>query len=761
MADKRVTFIIGANIANFSKNLNSAQKQFSKFGKSMTSAGKTLSTRVTAPLTLAAGASIKMAADFEQSMSKIEGLVGIAGDKVTAMKADVLGLAGETARAPQELADALFFVTSAGLRGQAALDTLKASAMAAAAGLGETKDVADLVTSAVNAYGLENLNAAQATDILVAAVREGKAEAPELAQSMGQVLPIASSLGVGFDQIGAAVASMTRTGTDAATASIQLRQILASLLQPSKQAEDAMNEMGTSSAELRKQLREKGLISVLGFLREQMKTNEQAMAQVFPNIRALSGALDIMGSNASENIGIFQRMTNTTGSLDKAFESASKTASFKFGQSMASLKTASIELGNLLIPVFVDLIKYVRMAVQWFTGLDKSTKTLIVVIGGLAAALGPVLIILGGIATTIGAISAPVLAVVAAITALGLAILYIADNWDAIKARISDWSWWKNVLIDMAVFVIKYNPIALLLEPLEWVLKKLGIELPNAFDMVADKLIEMKDKPSEVYPEFGNFFDSVIGGAKKAAKSLLGIGESLGVGGGIESDTGGGNSASNIAPRITGLNQAPSIFADIGSALDVVLPKMDLLSISFAAMQSDIDKATEKKEKWAEVINGVLTNAFDGLGNAIISGMESGQNALQSFLGYFVDFAKGLLAKIISLIVAATVLSLILSTLGFGIGSGGGIKALGDGFKIGNSIGNILKGGFGMENGGVVPSGFPNDSYPAMLTSGEMVLPKPTPLPSMGGNERLVTRLEGDDLLLIVERAQDKRNNSL
>jgi hypothetical protein len=36
-----------------------------------------------------------------------------------------------------------------------------------------------------------------------------------------------------------------------------------------------------------------------------------------------------------------------------------------------------------------------------------------------------------------------------------------------------------------------------------------------------------------------------------------------------------------------------------------------------------------------------------------------------------------------------------------------------------------------MATGGIVPSGFPNDTYPALLTSGEMVIPKPHPLPNM------------------------------
>ncbi len=52
-----------------------------------------------------------------------------------------------------EEAEALFFITSAGLEEKEALDMLEVSARAAAAGLGDIATIADAVTSAANAYG--------------------------------------------------------------------------------------------------------------------------------------------------------------------------------------------------------------------------------------------------------------------------------------------------------------------------------------------------------------------------------------------------------------------------------------------------------------------------------------------------------------------------------------------------------------------------------------------------------------------------------
>ena len=209
---------IGSLIATLgvdTRGVDIAQGRMRAFETSLKQFGRSMNRYVTLPMVLAGAAALKMFSDYEASMTKIIGLVGVGRDVVEGWNTTVLQMAGPVAQAPAKLADALFFVTSAGIRGAEAMEVLEMSAKAATAGLGETKAVADLVTSAMNAYGIENLNAAQATDVLVAAVREGKAEADALATSMGMVLPIASNMGVTFDQVGAAVAAMTRTGTNA------------------------------------------------------------------------------------------------------------------------------------------------------------------------------------------------------------------------------------------------------------------------------------------------------------------------------------------------------------------------------------------------------------------------------------------------------------------------------------------------------------------------------------------------------------------
>ena len=159
---------------------------------------------------------------------------------------------------------------------------------------------------------------------MVAAVREGKLEASALAGAMGSVIPIASNMGVGFDEVGAAMAAMSRTGTDAASGATQLTAILASIKKPTDGAVQAMSKMGLSTEDVQKSLSEDGLLATLEMLQSGLKQTGQDTTAIFPNIRALKGVLDLTGAGIEDNRKIFDALSNTMGATDEAFKKTSQ-----------------------------------------------------------------------------------------------------------------------------------------------------------------------------------------------------------------------------------------------------------------------------------------------------------------------------------------------------------------------------------------------------------------------------------------------------
>ena len=419
-------------------------------------AGRVLLKNFALPLAAIGALAIRSFGNFEKSMLRIEALVGVSAGQVARFGEAVKAASIETGRSPQELADAMFFVASAGLRGATAMEVLGASARGAAIGLGETKVVADAATSAVNAYGAENLSGKEAVDVLTAAVREGKVEANRLAPAIGKAIPVASAMGIEFHEVAAAIAAMTRTGTDARTSAIQLRQIMQSILDPSRQTTKALKEMGIAENELRRQADDEGLLAVLVRLRDLARDNEDAFADVFPNIRALAGALDITGANLTENEGIFRALANSVGDTDEAFQKTQKGAMFKLTKALAEVKTNMLALGEAMLPlldvfigfigVVADLIKKLSagpfaksMAVM--LALTTITGSLLITFGKLAAILAftkaamaryTVSVLMGVKATALLSAVTGVLALtLVAVVAVGLAVAFLGWGKEA------------------------------------------------------------------------------------------------------------------------------------------------------------------------------------------------------------------------------------------------------------------------------------------------------------------------------------------
>ncbi len=735
---------LGLNDEAFNAALLGARASMRKAGRAMQRTGSQMTRQVSLPLAALGVVSVKMAADFERSMSKIEGQVGIARSVVQGMKKDVLALSGPTGRAPQELADALFFVTSAGLRGADALEVLRLSARGAAAGFGETKIVADLITSATNAYGIANLSAAQAMDTLAAAVREGKSEAVDIAGAMGQVLPIASNLGVAFEEVGASIASMSRTGTVARTAVIQLRQILASLLKPSAGSEAAFKAIGTSSAQLREVLAgDNGLLNVLTFLREEMDADNTIFAKAFPNVRALSGALDIMGKNADENIAIWGRMSDNVGDADKAFAAAAATASFQFNQALAELKIAAISLGNVLMPMFLGLARAVKNVATAFTSLSTENKKFIIVIGLFVAALGPALIILGKILVLLAAINAPIVIAIVAIAGLAAAFAFVVDNWEAFKERLSDWSWLKAALAQAAQnFLLKFGEIFLTaLKIYNAFTTAVGAQpIPETiFGGIFLALEDIKQSTTEYEHQFGSLVDAIKNGASKAKKAIAGLFPSGGGTAAGGEGVGGGRTV-GIVPG------GPNVESQM-KKMDLSFGRLTQSAIEFKKIGIDLTR----------VVSGGLMNAFVGLGELfanIFTGDGGAGSFFKGILLIVVDFMSALGKALIAAGVASEAFQNLFLNPFAAIAAGIALIA-----TAGIVRGLLKKGPGGMQ--GLRSGGFVTDGGVFQLHKDEMVsLPRGsavTPARQVnGGGGVLTTKISLRSLIIELDRERER-----
>jgi TP901 family phage tail tape measure protein len=393
---------IAANSTEFEKSLRGVEAQFNKTGAKLQSVGANLTKAFTLPLVAGATAAIKFSSDFEKAMTKTITLAGESKASMEGMRSAVLDMAKDTGVGPVALANALVAIESNGLTGSAALEVLKASAQGSAIGMGEAADIGRALTAVLNAYGTENITAAQAADQLHQTVLLGGAEAGELAGELGRVVGVASTLGVSFAEVGAFIATYTTLGLSAAEATTSLSGVLNTLLSPSTEGAKALATLGMTAEGLRKQVAEEGLGAALTSLVGKLKGNEEATAAVFGNVRALAGVMGTSGVQAEVYAEKLGKIQGTVGSLDAAFKIWEGTTAGTWAKFSAGAQAAAVAVGDQLAPAFsrvlqaaMPLLDAVVAMVNWFSQLPQPVQTAAIGFAALLAAVGPVVYAIG------------------------------------------------------------------------------------------------------------------------------------------------------------------------------------------------------------------------------------------------------------------------------------------------------------------------------------------------------------------------------
>jgi len=380
--------------------LGQAGLRLQKLGLSVSNLGDTLTRNVTLPLVAIGAIATKMAMDFDNSFTTMQTLAGVSAGEVDHLKESVLDLAGETGRAPQELAEALYFLQSSGLDSAQAMDALEVSAKASAAGLGDTRAIADAVSSAMLGYAKSGLTAAEATDVLVATAREGKAEPAELAAQMGRLIPIASELGITFGDVGGAIAALSTKGFNAEQATTALVNVMGKLLKPSEQAKAMLEQVGLSTDTIRQSIADKGLLATLEELRA--KLGENGFVKFLEDQQAVQGGLALLGGDLNKTKEIFAEVSDAAGATDNAFSTWAESMGAQNARAFADFQVALIKLGDIIAPIATDVISALSMIASAFDSLPDGVQQAIVIFGLFAAVLGPILSIGGRLITLFG-----------------------------------------------------------------------------------------------------------------------------------------------------------------------------------------------------------------------------------------------------------------------------------------------------------------------------------------------------------------------
>ena len=425
--------VINAVTAPLFRGLARAGKRIAAFGARMKAVGRSISMSFSLPFAAVGVAGAKMAIDFEKSMTKINTLVGISGKEVGEFSKEIMALSGKVAQAPADLAEGLFFLTSAGLRGANAMETLEQVSKGVAMGLGEQADLAKVAAAAQNAYGVDVVSASDALDMFGMAVRTGMFESQELAEALGTQVGMAAELGISFEEVVANISTYTRTTGDARSATTGFGGVMMAFAKETGQGEKALEKVNMSYEGLRKMIQDKGLQETLFTMKDAFAENKVEMTEFFGKSQAVKNIMGVLGNQSGEYVKILDEMGGATGMVSDGFDTVAGTTGFHMQQTFQEMKLAVQELGVMLMPLFTSIVKGASKLVKTFTEMSSGGKTLAVAGAALVAFSGPLMTIIAGLFSWGGLV---VVVLVALASMIGTLALAFSMLWPTIEQTL-------------------------------------------------------------------------------------------------------------------------------------------------------------------------------------------------------------------------------------------------------------------------------------------------------------------------------------
>lgn len=284
------------NISDFDKNIKKAKGEIGTFEKGITAmAGKVGSVlsgfAAFAGISVAIGDAVKASMEFEKSLSSLRSLTGVTAQELTFFKDEAIRLGSSTTQTASQVVDAFKLIGSQMpelLKNKEALSSVTESAivLAEAAEI-DVPDAAKALTGALNQMGASSSQASEYINILAAASQQGSADIPYLNRAIENAGGAASSVGIQFNELVAAIEAIAPKITDAGSAGTNLRNIFLTLesstemnLRPSvvglSNALDNLSAKQLDATELTKMFGKESVTAALALVSEKDKFIELA-----------------------------------------------------------------------------------------------------------------------------------------------------------------------------------------------------------------------------------------------------------------------------------------------------------------------------------------------------------------------------------------------------------------------------------------------------------------------------------------------------
>ena len=306
------------------------------------------------------------AAQFEASIAKVSTIADTSQVSLSTIESDIMALSRSTGQGAGDLTEASYQAISASVDTAYAVKFVDEANKLAVGGFTQQATAADVLTTAINAYGLAVSEATQVSDMLITTQNLGKTTVDELAQNMGRVIPLAAAYNVEMDNLSTGYAILTKNGIATAESTTYLKSMLNELGDTGSAVAGVLQEQtGQSFA----QLTESGysLGDVLTVIGDSVNGDTTAFNNLWGSQEAGIGALALFNAGAAEFNSTLGKMQDSAGATEKAYMTMTNTTEHAQKRMQNAFGNLGITIGSQLNPVISDLYNGVADVVDGFS----------------------------------------------------------------------------------------------------------------------------------------------------------------------------------------------------------------------------------------------------------------------------------------------------------------------------------------------------------------------------------------------------------
>lgn len=308
---------------------------------------------------------VKAFGDLTQSIANASTLFGGIDVDIDNLTGRIRALSNESGIAADAIGLSLYNSLSAGVTVTedmgVATDFLERSMKLSKAGFTDMDTAVDATIKTLNAYGLGFEEVDRIQKILIQTQNKGIATVGQQGAYLAQVTPVAAQFGVSFENVGAAISTMTAQGVRARNTMTQLAALFLELGKAGGAGAIALDKAARSAGwstgnftELMKS--GKSLGEVLNVLNDYAESTNTSLLDLFGSAEAGKAAALMTGESAGRMSEAFQAMTTDADVLQTSYEQVMNTMVNKTQVLSTRMTNLKGLLGEALAPSITTVV---------------------------------------------------------------------------------------------------------------------------------------------------------------------------------------------------------------------------------------------------------------------------------------------------------------------------------------------------------------------------------------------------------------------